>query len=103
MTEQKGVSQMNDAEIQQLIADAARAGATEALRRVGLDDASAGRDIEDLRSLLTGWRDLKRNLKRGVWRTLRDAVMRLLTLAILAVVLWFMGKHASPGFWEGLR
>lgn len=49
-----------------LIEEASEAGATRALARIGLADASAGGDIHELRQLLFAWRDTRRAVRRAV-------------------------------------
>ena len=55
---------MNDAELQALLEKAAEKGAANALNRVGLGDDDAGKDVADLRDLLTSWRDVKKTVLR---------------------------------------
>lgn len=64
------------------IARAAADGASEALKRIGLDDATAGRDVEEFRSALSTWRDLKSE----AYKTLvRWGVMAIIAMIVLAV------------------
>lgn len=58
--------------IRQLIEEAAEAGARRALSHVGLDDEHAGKDVSDLRTLIDGWRMVKRATVETVtkWMTL---------------------------------
>jgi len=63
-----------------LVEEASEAGAARALGALGLDDPRARRDMDELRELLSAWRDAKRSAGRAVlgW------VMRVL-LAMLLV------------------
>ena len=42
-----------------LVEEASQAGATRALGALGLDDPRARRDMDELRELLSAWRDAK--------------------------------------------
>lgn len=72
---------------------ASEAGAKKALAKVGLHDDDAPRDIADLRSLIDGWRDAKREFWRTVTRTLTAAL--LIAMAAGAAVTWW--KRAPGG------
>ena len=63
-----------------LIEEASQAGARRALAQLGLDDARARRDMDELRELLGAWRDAK----RSAWRAVVTWVVRLL-LALLLI------------------
>ena len=62
-----------------LVEEASQSGATRALGALGLDDPRARRDMDDLRELLSAWRDAKRTARRAVisW------TMRVLLAAVL--------------------
>ena len=79
------VKQMNS-----MLREAARGGATEALNDLGLSDFSP-KDIADMRSLVDGWRDTK----SYVWSTVVKAATVLL-LSFLAV-----GASVKLGIWHG--
>ena len=63
-----------------LAEESSQAGARRALAELGLDDARARRDMDELRELLGAWRDAKRSVRSAVvaW------VTRLLLAAMLA-------------------
>ena len=65
-------------EIETMLDNAARRGAKEALRSIGLLDDDAARDIIEMRSLLEAWRDTR----RSVWST----VVKLSTVALLTFI-----------------
>ncbi len=75
-------------EVEGMLDRAARRGAKEALRSIGLLDDDAQRDITEMRSLLEAWRDTR----RSVWST----VVKLTTVALLTFIagaVWMtMGK-----------
>ena len=62
-----------------LVEEASQSGATRALGALGLDDPRARRDLDELRELLSAWRDAKRTARRAVigW------TMRVLLAAVL--------------------
>jgi hypothetical protein len=49
-----------------LVEEASQAGATRALGALGLDDPRARRDMDELRELLSAWRDAKRSARQAV-------------------------------------
>ena len=49
-----------------LVEEASQAGASRALGALGLDDPRARRDMDELRELLSAWRDAKRSAGRAV-------------------------------------
>ena len=60
--------------------EAGELGASRALSRLGLSDEAAGRDLAELRELLTAWRDAK----RSAWK----AFAGWLSALLLAVLAW---------------
>ena len=75
-------------DLEEMLDNAARRGAKEALRSIGLLDDDAARDIIEMRSLVEAWRDTR----RSVWST----VVKLATVALLTFIagaVWMtMGK-----------
>ena len=69
---------MTDAELEIMIDRAAKKGAREALKDIGLYDDDARDDVREIRSLLEAWRDTK--------RTVGQTVARFLTMALLALL-----------------
>lgn len=53
-------------QLEDLLNQAAKRGAEEALSKLGLHDENAGKDIQDLRSLIEGWRDVKNTATRTI-------------------------------------
>ena len=49
-----------------LVEEASQAGAARALGALGLDDPRARRDMDELRELLSAWRDAKRSARQAV-------------------------------------
>jgi hypothetical protein len=75
-------------ELENMLDRAARRGAKEALRSIGLLDDDAQKDITEMRSLLEAWRDTR----RSIWST----VTKLVTVGVLTFIagaVWMtMGK-----------
>lgn len=65
-------------ELEAMLDRAAKRGAKEALRDIGLQDEDAHRDINELRNLL----DTYRETRKGVWST----VVKFLTVAVLTFI-----------------
>jgi Family of unknown function (DUF6127) len=49
-----------------LVEEASQAGASRALGALGLDDPRARRDMDELRELLSAWRDAKRTARHAI-------------------------------------
>ena len=69
---------MTEQEIEDLIDRAAKEGAKQALKNIGLSDEEAYDDVKELRSLLETWRDTK--------KTVGQTITRLFTTALLAAL-----------------
>ena len=67
-----------------LAEESSQSGARRALAQLGLDDERARRDMDELRELLSAWRDAKRSAARVVV-TWAVGVMLMLLLIGLAV------------------
>jgi len=65
-------------ELEAMLDRAARRGAKEALRSIGLLDDDAHKDIAEMRSLLEAWRDTR----KSIWTT----TIRLVTVAVLTFI-----------------
>ena len=65
-------------ELEDMMDRAARRGAKEALRSIGLLDDDAIKDIVEMRSLLEAWRDTR----RSIWST----VVKLSTVGLLTFI-----------------
>ena len=65
-----------------LVEESSQAGARRALESLGLDDERARRDMDELRELLSAWRDAK----RSAWRAVVTWVVRLgLALVLIGI------------------
>ena len=75
-------------ELEDMLDRAARRGAKEALRSIGLLDDDAHKDITEMRSLIEAWRDTR----KSIWAT----ITKLVTVAVLTFIagaVWMtMGK-----------
>ena len=81
------MSQLTPEELEAMLDRAAKKGAAEALRSLGLQDEDAAGDIRDMRSLIDAWR----MSKKSIWAT----TVKLGTVAILtfiATAVWMSFK-----------
>jgi len=62
-----------------LVEESSQAGARRALASLGLDDERARRDMDELRELLSAWRDAKRT----AWRAVVTWLIRIALAALL--------------------
>lgn len=67
-----------------LAEESSQAGARRALASLGLDDPSARRDMDELRELLSAWRDAKRSVRSAIvaWVTRVCLALLLIGLAV---------------------
>jgi hypothetical protein len=65
-------------ELEAMLDRAARRGAKEALRSIGLLDDDAHRDITEMRSLIEAWRDTR----KSIWTT----AVKVTTVAVLTFI-----------------
>lgn len=67
-----------------LVEEASQTGARRALAALGLDDARARRDMDELRELLSAWRDAKRTARQAVvgWMVRVALALLLIGLAV---------------------
>lgn len=61
-----------------LLDEAAERGAEAALKKIGLHDKHAGRDIQEVRDLLYNWRETK--------KTIAHTIAKVITTTILAMI-----------------
>ena len=71
---------MNEAEIELLIQKAAKRGAEEALREVGLHDEEAIHDIREMRELLDAWREARRAATTTITKAVTIGLLSLLAV-----------------------
>lgn len=65
-----------------IVEEASELGATRVLDRLGLSDASAQEDIDELRELLSAWRDAKASAWKAAIDWLVRGVLALLLVGI---------------------
>lgn len=80
---------MNDEEIKALVEQAAKEGARQALRDIGLSDEEAYDDVKELRGLLDAWRDTK--------KTVGQTVTKMFTMALLTA----LAAGIWMNWWQG--
>jgi transposase len=72
-------------EFEAMLDRAAKKGARAALEEIGLHDEQAGKDLDELRSLLASWRDTK----KAMWTT----VVKVITTAVLLFIAGAVGFY----------
>ena len=55
-----------DIDLEKLIEQAAKSGAKKALAELGLEDASAKKDLRDLRDLLASWQRIRQEASKSI-------------------------------------
>jgi hypothetical protein len=76
-----------------IVEEASELGASRMLARMGLDDATASRDMRELRGLLDAWRDAR----RSAWKAVVAWLVRVLLAGLL------IGIAVRMGGMEALR
>ena len=75
-------------DLEEMLDNAARRGAKEALRSIGLLDDDAQKDILEMRNLIEAWRDTR----RSIWSTVVKVTTVALLTFIAGAVCMTMGK-----------
>jgi hypothetical protein len=78
---------MTPEEFEAMLDRAAKKGARAALEELGLHDQNAERDLEEIRNLLTSWRDTK----KAIWST----VVKVVTVAVLTFIAGAVGFYVK--------
>lgn len=65
-----------------LVEEASQSGARRALGALGLDDERARRDMDELRELLSAWRDAKRSARRALVAWVMRVALALLLIGL---------------------
>jgi Family of unknown function (DUF6127) len=70
--------------LQQMMDRASEVGARRALARLGLNDADAAKDMNELRELLSAWRDAKKSARKAAigWVVRMGLAFLLIGLAV---------------------
>jgi hypothetical protein len=76
---------MTDTDLNNLLIEAAEKGAEAALRKVGLHDEEAIKDILEIRSLLDTWRETK--------KTIGQTIAKIITTGVLAILVMGSWKY----------
>lgn len=82
-----GNVQLTSEELEAMLDRAAKRGAQAALRELGLHDDNAPQDIDELRGLLSSWRETR----RAIWSTVVK-VATTATLIFIAGAVWMSFK-----------
>ena len=78
---------MTPEELEAMLDRAAKKGARAALEELGLHDQNAEKDLEEIRNLLTSWRDTK----KAIWST----IVKVVTVAVLTFIAGAVGFYVK--------
>jgi hypothetical protein len=78
---------MTPEEFEAMLDRAAKKGARAALEELGLHDQNAEKDLEEIRNLLTSWRDTK----KAIWST----IVKVVTVAVLTFIAGAVGFYVK--------
>lgn len=81
---------LEETHLRALLKEAAREGARDALHELGLHDESAQKDVNDLRDLIRGWREVRHGIISTVTKWITTAILGLLALGAWSH--WGTGK-----------
>ena len=73
---------MTEQELELLLDRAAKRGAQEALKNIGLSDENAYHDMKEVRNLLDAWRATKQTVGQTIARVLTTALLTALAAGI---------------------
>lgn len=73
---------MNDAELENMLDKAAKRGAQQALKDIGLCDVEAYSDMKEIRNLLDAWRATKQTVGQTVAKVITTAILTALAAGI---------------------
>jgi hypothetical protein len=82
---------MTPEEFEAMLDRAAKKGARAALEELGLHDQHAEKDLEELRSLLSSWRDTK----KAMWSTVVKVVTTAMLFFIAGAVAFYVRNNIS--------
>jgi hypothetical protein len=82
---------MTPEEFEAMLDRAAKKGARAALEELGLHDQNAEKDLEELRSLLSSWRDTK----KAMWSTIVKVVTTAVLFFIAGAVAFYVRNNIS--------
>ena len=81
---------LEEEHLRALLKEAAREGARDALHELGLHDENAPKDVNDLRDLIRGWRDVRSSIISTITKWVTTAILGLLALGAWSQ--WGSGK-----------
>lgn len=67
-------------DLKALLDEAAERGAEAALKKIGLHDEHAGRDIQEVRDLLYSWRETKKTIAHTIAKVITTAILSIIAL-----------------------
>jgi hypothetical protein len=88
---------VTDAEIAEIAERVAKKAVDETLRRLYLNDDDSGKDVHDLRELLSSWRSAKKTIGTTVTRSVTLFVLGMLALGAVMQVRKHLGGDDLGG------
>jgi deoxyxylulose-5-phosphate synthase len=71
-----------DARLKELLHEASRNGAREALHEIGLSYEGAAIDVHELKTLLSSWRAVRQTVQTTITRVVTTAILGLIALGV---------------------
>ena len=71
-----------DERLKELMHEASRSGAREALHEIGLSHEGAALDVHELKTLLSSWRSVRMTVATTVTRIITTAILSLIALGV---------------------
>lgn len=87
MTPKDGITTLTDAQLEAMLDRAAKRGAREALREIGLGDENAHLDVRDLRGLIVAIRDTKRTIRLQITKMIVTILLVAMAGGMAAAIL----------------
>ena len=80
--EARSMIEITKDELQDMLHKAAKTGAQEALERLGLEDKTATKDLEDMRQLVSSWRNIQTEVGPSASRLVTTGILVFIGAAI---------------------
>jgi len=81
MAKSQNAAMITKAQLVKMLEEASDKGATKALCRIGLHDEDAVHDVKELRNLLDGWRDTRKNVRATIVKGVTIVVLSFIAMA----------------------
>ena len=81
MAKSQNAAMITKVQLVKMLEEASDKGATKALCRIGLHDEDAVHDVKELRNLLDGWRDTRKNVRATIVKGVTIVVLSFIAMA----------------------